>query len=175
MGWSSPTSSHRSPRLIASVLCTWRSVRLRFLANSFTMSGGMERSTAILTGNPTSLSSRDSSTAVMKSQASSMVTLTSALRVTRNMYAPTTSRPGNSEEMWFSMMSSSSTYCSPLDEGTRTNLGRTPTGTFTLANSWSLLLSYMRTAIFSELLEMNGNGWLTSSARGVSRGCTLCL
>lgn len=63
----------------------------------------------------------------------------------------------------------------PLLQGIWTNLGRTPTGTLTLAYSWSWFLSYMRTAMFSELFEMNGNGWLTSRARGVSRGWTLSL
>ncbi len=118
---------------MASVLWTWRSDSLRFLANSLTMSVGMDLSTVILTGNPTSLSSRDSSTAVMKSQASSMVTFTSAFLVTLNVYAPTTSNPGNSDETWFSRMSSSMTYCSPLVDGTWTKRGMIPTGTFTLA------------------------------------------
>lgn len=133
LGRSSLTSSHRSPRLMASVLWTCSSVSLRFLANSFTMSEGMLRSTAILTGKPTSLSSRDSSTAVMKSHASSMVTLTSAFLVTLNVCAPTTSRFGNSDEMWHSMTSSIRTYCSPWGDGTRTNLGRVPMGTLTRA------------------------------------------
>ena len=111
----------------------------------------------------------------MKSQASSIVTLTSAFLVTLKVYAPTTSSPGKREEMCFSNMSSSMTYCSPLVEGTRTNLGRVPTGTLTLAYSWSWFLSYILTAMFRELFEMKGKGWLTSSARGVSRGWTLCL
>ena len=160
---------------MASVLWTCTPESFRFLANSLTMSVGMVPSATILTGNPTSLSSRDSSTAVMKSQASSMVTLTSALRVTLNMYAPSTSSPGNSAEMCVSMMSSSMTKTIPEGDGTWTNLGRGPTGTLTLANSCSCFLSNILTAMLRELLEMNGNGWLTSSASGVRRGWTLSL
>ena len=118
---------------MASVLWTWRSLIFRFLENSLTMSVGMVLSTVILTGNPMSLSSRDSSTAVMKSQASSIVTLTSAFLVTLNVYAPSTSSPGNSEEMCFSRMSSRRTYCSPFGEGMRTKRGSVPMGTLTLA------------------------------------------
>lgn len=70
---------------MTSVLWTCRSLSFRFLANSLTMSAGMVLSTIILTGKPMSLSSRDSSTAVMKSQASSIVTLTSAFLVTLNV------------------------------------------------------------------------------------------
>lgn len=82
LGKSRPTSCQRSTSMMASVLWTCTPERFRFFANSLIISVGMVPSAAILTGNPTSLSSRDSSTAVMKSQASSMVTLTSALRVT---------------------------------------------------------------------------------------------
>ena len=144
--------------MIASVLWTWTPESLRFLANSFTISVGMVPSATILTGNPTSLSSRDSSTAVMKSQASSMVTLTSALRVTLNIYAPSTSSPGKRAEMCVSMMSSSMTNTMPEGEGTCTNLGSGPTGTLTLAKSCSCFLSYILTAMLRELLDMNGKG-----------------
>ncbi len=118
---------------MTSVLWTCRSLSFRLRAKSLIMSVGMVRSTIILTGNPTSRSSRDSSTAVMKSHASSIVTLTSAFLVTLKVYAPSTSRSGNRDDTWFSRMSSSITNLSPLGPGTWTNLGSTPTGTFTLA------------------------------------------
>ncbi len=103
------------------------------MANRRIMSSGIVDSTTILTGNPIPLSSIASSTEVMKSQASSMVTFTSALRVTLNVYAPSISLSGKRAEMWFSMMSSSITSFVPLEEGTSMNLGSTPAGTFTLA------------------------------------------
>ena len=77
--------------------------------------------------------------------------------------------------MWVSMMSSSITNVRPLADGICTNLGSGPTGTLTLAYSWSWFLSNSLTAMLRELLEMKGNGWLTSSARGVSRGWILSL
>ncbi len=143
------------------------------MEKSLTISVGMVDSTTILTGNPMSLSSRDSSTAVMKSHASSMVTFTSALRVTLNTYAPSTSRVGNRAEMCVSIMSSSITMTSPLELGTWTNLGRVPTGTLTLAYSLSPAAFTSFAAMFSELLDMKGKGWETSSARGVRRAWTL--
>ena len=176
MGWSRPTICQRSSVRMDSDLWIWSWCRPRLRPKTLTMSSGISDSTTILTGNPMSLSSRDSSTADMKSQASSMVTLTSALRVTLKQYAPSTVRPGNSEEMWFSMMSSMNTYTSSLliCVGILTNLGSTPMGTLTLAYmSWSLPCSF--TAMFRALFEMNGNGWETSSPSGVSSAWTLSL
>jgi len=109
LGWLRPTICHRSSVRISWARWICRGDSPRFLPNTLTMSSGISASTTILTGNPMSLSSRDSSTAVMKSQASSMVTFTSALRVTLKVYAPSTESPGKSDDMWFSMMSSMKT------------------------------------------------------------------
>jgi len=109
LGWLRPTICQRSSVRISWARWICRGDSPRFLPNTLTMSSGISASTTILTGKPISLSSRDSSTAVMKSHASSIVTLTSALRVTLKVYAPSTDRPGNSDEMWFSMMSSMKT------------------------------------------------------------------
>ena len=75
--------------------------------------------------------------------------------------------------MCVSIMSSSMTRVRPLSVGICTNLGRVPTGTFTLAYSLSELAFVSLTAMFSELFDMNGKGCDTSRASGVRRAWTL--
>ena len=131
-----PAMSQRSVNSIplSDALVTWLSLSFRFLANTDTRSVGMDSSTTILTGNPMSLESRAFSTALIRSTASSTVTLTSAFLVMRNLYAPRTSRPGKRAPMLSLMMFSRRTNCLvDPPEGTLTNLGRMPTGTLTLA------------------------------------------
>ena len=113
------------------------------------------------------------SSASRRSSASSSSSVRSALRVTRNAAASSITIPANSVCSW-AMISSSTGR--KRDSSTSTSRGNT-VGTLTRAKRRSSLSGSGSDTIAAMLrarLEMYGNGWLGSTASGVSTGKMRC-
>ena len=113
------------------------------------------------------------SSASSRSSASSSSIVRSALRVTRNVATSSITMPANSVGRWAMISSSAGTK---RDSSTSNRRGNT-VGTLTRAKRRSSISgsgSATIAATLSASSEMYGNGWLGSTASGVSTGKMRC-